>query len=172
MTPPISIWDSLVSVDVLKQCIPGCQSMERTGDNEYALTMKSKVGPVSATFKGELGLRDIVPGESYTLEFNGSGGAGGFSKGSAAVRFEPGSEGTHLHYTVDAKIGGKITQIGQRLVDGAARKMADDFFPASSGSWRLPRPRRGTGERNRAAPKPVTLALLPAAETGCTGLPA
>jgi hypothetical protein len=102
--------------------------MERTGDNEYTLTLKSKVGPVSATFKGELGLRDIVPGESYILEFNGSGGAAGFSKGSAAVRLEPGSEGTHLHYTVDAKIGGKITQIGQRLVAGAARKMADDFF--------------------------------------------
>lgn len=125
---PKAVWDSLVSVDVLQQCIPGCQSMDQTGENEYALTMKTKVGPVSATFKGELALRDIVEGESYTLEFNGSGGAAGFSKGSAAVRLEPTGDATNLHYTVDAKIGGKIAQIGQRLVDGAARKMADDFF--------------------------------------------
>lgn len=126
--PRDKVWDSLVDVDVLKQCIPGCQSMEQTGDNEYALTMKSKVGPVSATFKGELSLRDIVAGESYTLHFEGSGGAAGFSKGSAAVRLDDADGGTNLHYSVDAKIGGKIAQLGQRLVDGAARKMAEDFF--------------------------------------------
>lgn len=125
---PQVVWDSLVSVDVLKQCIPGCQSMDRTGENEYELVMKSKVGPVSATFKGELSLRDIVPGESYTLHFEGRGGAAGFSKGSAAVRLEPADGGTNLVYSVDASVGGKIAQIGQRLIDGAARKMADDFF--------------------------------------------
>lgn len=126
--PREKVWDSLVDVEVLEQCIPGCQSMEQTGENEYALTMKSKVGPVSATFTGELSLRDVVPGESYTLYFEGKGGAAGFSKGSAAVRLEEAEGGTNLHYTVDAKIGGKIAQLGQRLVDGAARKMAEDFF--------------------------------------------
>lgn len=126
--PRDKVWESLVDVGVLEQCIPGCQSMEQTGENEYALTMKSKVGPVSATFTGELSLRDIVEGESYTLNFEGSGGAAGFSKGSAAVRLEDTDGGTNLHYTVDAKIGGKIAQLGQRLVDGAARKMAEDFF--------------------------------------------
>ncbi|HSH44141.1 MAG TPA: carbon monoxide dehydrogenase subunit G [Arenicellales bacterium] len=125
---PGTVWEHLVDVEVLKQCIPGCQSMEQTGDNEYALTMKSKVGPVSATFKGDLKLDDIVEGESYTLNFQGKGGAAGFAKGSAAVRLEPAEEGTDLHYSVDASIGGKIAQVGQRLVDGAARKMADDFF--------------------------------------------
>lgn len=125
---PGVVWEHLVDVEVLKQCIPGCQSMEKTGENEYALTMKSKVGPVSATFKGELSLRDIVPGESYTLHFEGKGGAAGFGKGSAAVRLEPAEEGTNLVYSVDASVGGKIAQVGQRLVDGTARKMADDFF--------------------------------------------
>lgn len=125
---PGVVWEHLVDVDVLKQYIPGCQSMEQTGENEYALTMKTKVGPVSATFKGELGLRDIVPGESYTLHFEGKGGAAGFGKGSAAVRLEPAEEGTNLLYSVDASVGGKIAQVGQRLVDGTARKMADDFF--------------------------------------------
>jgi len=125
---PRTVWDHLVDVDVLQQCIPGCQSMEQTGENEYALTMKTKVGPVSATFNGELSLRDIVPGESYTLHFEGKGGAAGFGKGSAAVRLEPAEEGTNLVYSVDAKVGGKIAQVGQRLVDGTARKMADDFF--------------------------------------------
>jgi hypothetical protein len=125
---PNVVWDNLVNVEVLKQCIPGCQTMEQTGENEYALTLKAKVGPVSATFTGELSLRDIVSGESYTLYFEGKGGAAGFSKGSAAVRLEPADGDTNLHYAVDAKIGGKIAQLGQRLVDGAARKMADDFF--------------------------------------------
>lgn len=125
---PKVVWESLIDVDVLKQCIPGCQTMEQTGENEYALTMKSRIGPVSATFKGGLTLRDIVPGESYTLHFEGKGGAAGFSKGSSAVRLEPAPDGTNLYYAVDARIGGRIAQVGQRLVDGAARKMADDFF--------------------------------------------
>lgn len=125
---PSVVWEHLVDVDVLQQCIPGCQSMEQTGENEYALTMKTKVGPVSATFKGELSLRDIVPGESYTLHFEGKGGAAGFGKGSAAVRLEPAEAGTNLIYSADAKVGGKIAQVGQRLVDGTANKMADDFF--------------------------------------------
>lgn len=125
---PSVVWEHLVDVDVLQQCIPGCQSMEQTGENEYALTMKTKVGPVSATFKGELSLRDIVPGESYTLHFEGKGGAAGFGKGSAAVRLEPAEAGTNLIYSADARVGGKIAQVGQRLVDGTANKMADDFF--------------------------------------------
>lgn len=125
---PGVVWEHLVDVDVLQQCIPGCQSMEQTGENEYALTMKTKVGPVAATFKGELSLRDIVAGESYTLYFEGKGGAAGFGKGSAAVRLEPAEGGTNLFYSADAKVGGKIAQVGQRLVDGTAHKMADDFF--------------------------------------------
>lgn len=125
---PDVVWRNLVDVEVLKQCIPGCESMEETVANAYALTMKAKVGPVSATFKGQLTLEDIVEQRSYTLRFNGQGGAAGFGKGSADVRLEPHDAGTILHYSAQATVGGRIAQVGQRLVDGAAHKMAEDFF--------------------------------------------
>jgi carbon monoxide dehydrogenase subunit G len=108
--------------------VPGCESIEKSGDNEYQVLMVARVGPVSAKFKGKLTLSDINPPSSYSISFEGQGGAAGFAKGSAQVRLS--SEGTHtkLSYEVKANVGGKLAQIGSRLVDAAARKVADDFF--------------------------------------------
>jgi carbon monoxide dehydrogenase subunit G len=113
---------------MLKACVPGCESIEKSGDNEYQVLMVARVGPVSAKFKGKLTLSDINPPSSYSISFEGQGGAAGFAKGSAQVRLS--SEGTHtkLSYEVKANVGGKLAQIGSRLVDAAARKVADDFF--------------------------------------------
>ena len=126
--PQQVVWDALNDPGVLKACVPGCESIEKSGDNEYQVLMVARVGPVSAKFKGKLTLSDINPPSSYSISFEGQGGAAGFAKGSAQVRLS--SEGTHtkLSYEVKANVGGKLAQIGSRLVDAAARKVADDFF--------------------------------------------
>ena len=126
--PQQVVWDALNDPEVLKACVPGCESIEKSGDNEYQVLMVARVGPVSAKFKGRLTLSDINPPSSYSISFEGQGGAAGFAKGSAQVRLS--SEGTHtkLSYAVKANVGGKLAQIGSRLVDAAARKVADDFF--------------------------------------------
>ncbi len=127
-------WEALNDPEVLKLCIPGCDKVEATGDNQYAVAMALKIGPVSAKFAGKITLSDIVPPESYTIAFDGSGGVAGFGKGNAQVRLQPlpadaaGQESCDLHYTVQASVGGKIAQLGQRLIDGAAKTMAEDFF--------------------------------------------
>jgi carbon monoxide dehydrogenase subunit G len=121
-------WEALNDTGLLKQCIPGCESIEPDGDNAYLLAMTAAVGPVKARFKGRMALEDIQAPDSYTIRFDGQGGAAGFGKGSARVRLEPDGDETVLTYTVNAQVGGKIAQIGSRLVDAAARKMADTFF--------------------------------------------
>lgn len=123
-------WDALNDPEVLKLCIPGCDKVEATGDNQYALSMAVKVGPVAARFNGRITLADVMPPNSYTLNFEGQGGAAGFGKGSAKVLLAPPAEGSgcELSYTAHAQVGGKIAQVGQRLVDGVARSMAEDFF--------------------------------------------
>lgn len=121
-------WEALNDTEVLKQCIPGCESIEPDGDNAYLLAMTAAVGPVKARFKGRMALEDIQAPDSYTIRFDGQGGAAGFGKGTARVRLEPDGDETVLSYTVDAHVGGKLAQIGSRLVDAAARKMADTFF--------------------------------------------
>lgn len=121
-------WEALNDTELLKQCIPGCESIEPDGDNAYLLALTAAVGPVKARFKGRMALEDIQAPESYTIRFDGQGGAAGFGKGSAQVRLEPDGDETVLTYTVHAQVGGKIAQIGSRLVDAAARKMADTFF--------------------------------------------
>lgn len=122
-------WEALNDPDVLAACIPGCESMEQIGDNEYKSKVNTSVGPVNATFKGKVKLSDINPPESYTMAFQGDGNAG-FAKGTARVRLTEadGGEGTTIDYEADAQIGGKLAQVGSRLIDGAATKMADDFF--------------------------------------------
>ena len=126
--PQQVVWDALNDPGVLKACVPGCESIEKSGDNEYQVLMVARVGPVSAKFKGKLTLSDINPPSSYSISFEGQGGAAGFAKGSAQVRLS--SEGAHtkLSYEVKANVGGKLAQIGSRLVDAAAKKVADDFF--------------------------------------------
>jgi uncharacterized protein len=122
-------WNALNDPEVLKACVPGCESIARVNDNEYQVQMTSRVGPVSAKFRGRLSLFDIKPPHSYSLAFEGQGGAAGFAKGAAQVRLEPaGKEETRLIYDVKANVGGKLAQIGSRLVDAAAKKVADEFF--------------------------------------------
>ena len=121
-------WTALNDPAVLKICIPGCDKVEPTGENQYAIGMALKIGPVSAKFSGKITLMDIMPPESYKLSFEGQGGPAGFGKGSAAVKLKPNADGCDLSYTANASVGGKIAQLGQRLVDGAAKSMAEDFF--------------------------------------------
>jgi len=123
-----AVWAALNDPEVLKACIPGCQEMEKTSDTSFSATVKQKVGPVNATFKGGVELSDIVEGESYRIAGEGKGGAAGFAKGSADVALSDVEEGTKLAYDVDAKVGGKLAQLGSRLIDGFAKKMADQFF--------------------------------------------
>ena len=124
-----SAWASLNDPEVLKDCIPGCETIERTGEGEYALTIAAALGPVRAKFRGRLKLEDVVAPESYTLRFEGDAGAAGFSKGTAKVRLAE-DNGTRMEYTVNAQVGGKLAQVGNRLIDSAARKLAEDFFAA------------------------------------------
>jgi uncharacterized protein len=123
-------WEALNDPETLKACITGCESIEKVADNEYQMAMAVKVGPVSAKFKGKMVLADLNPPTSYSLSFEGQGGGAGFAKGGAKVSLAPEDAGTRLSYTVSAQVGGKLAQIGSRLIDGAAKKMADDFFTA------------------------------------------
>lgn len=121
-------WDSLNDPEVLKGCIPGCDSVTATGENQYAIGMSLRIGPVSAKFKGQITLTDIQAPQSYRILFEGQGGPAGFGKGQAQVQLTPTATGCDLAYTVQASVGGKVAQLGQRLIDGAARSLAEDFF--------------------------------------------
>ena len=121
-------WDALNDPAMLKQCVPGCESIDPIGDNQYQVLMVARVGPVSAKFKGKLTLSDIKPPQSYALAFEGQGGAAGFAKGGAKVALSVEGVTTRLAYDVKASVGGKLAQIGSRLVDAAAKKVAGDFF--------------------------------------------
>lgn len=123
-----TVWAALNSAEVLKECIPGCEELTGSPEEGFAATVKQKVGPVRATFKGEVTLSDVVPEQSYTISGEGKGGVAGFAKGEARVRLDDVEGGTELTYDVDAKVGGKLAQLGSRLIDGFARKMADQFF--------------------------------------------
>ncbi|MEB2317729.1 MAG: carbon monoxide dehydrogenase subunit G [Pseudomonadota bacterium] len=124
-------WAALNDPEMLRASIAGCESLEQTAEDEYAAAMKVRIGPVNARFKGKLKLSDIVAPSSYRIAFEGQGGAAGFGKGNADVRLEPAEGGaTLLSYVAEAQVGGKIAQIGSRLVDAAAAKIAEDFFTA------------------------------------------
>lgn len=123
------VWEALNDPEVLKACIPGCESLDKTGENELTATVTAKVGPVKAKFNGSVELKDLNPPASYRIEGSGKGGAAGFAKGGADVRLEErDGGGTVLSYDVDAQVGGKLAQIGSRLIDGTAKKLADQFF--------------------------------------------
>ncbi|HEY6820551.1 MAG TPA: carbon monoxide dehydrogenase subunit G [Burkholderiales bacterium] len=122
-------WEALNDPNMLKDCVPGCESIDPIGENQYQVLMVARVGPVSAKFKGKLTLSDIKPPNSYAIAFEGQGGPAGFAKGGANVRLTSEKAGeTKLAYDVKASVGGKLAQIGSRLVDAAAKKVADDFF--------------------------------------------
>jgi carbon monoxide dehydrogenase subunit G len=130
--PQAATWMALNDPAVLKDCIPGCESIESVGDNEYEVVLTAKVGPVSAKFKGRMKVTDADPPRAYTLRFEGQGGVAGFAKGEAGVVLAPEGNSTRLSYTAKATIGGKLAQVGARLVDGVARQLAGKFFEAFS----------------------------------------
>lgn len=123
------VWEALNDPEVLKACIPGCQELTKTGDDGFAATAKVKIGPVSATFKGNVKLSDLDPPNGYKISGEGNGGIAGFAKGGAKVALaDAEAGGTKLDYDVEANVGGKIAQLGGRLINGVAKKYADEFF--------------------------------------------
>ena len=129
--PVPATWAALNDPDTLKACIAGCESLERVGDDGFTALVAVRVGPVSARFKGNLKLTNVQAPNSYTINFDGQGGVAGFAKGAADVALTPeGAQQTRLKFAARAQVGGKLAQIGSRLIDGAAAKIADDFFTA------------------------------------------
>ena len=126
--PRQTVWEKLNDPEVLKATIPGCESLEKTSDTSFAAVAVTKIGPVKAKWKGKVNLTDLDPPNGYKIVGEGEGGVAGFAKGSADVRLTEKDGGTLLSYSVDAQIGGKLAQLGQRLINGAAKKMADEFF--------------------------------------------
>lgn len=126
--PRDAVWAALNDADVLKACIPGCQSLTMKSPTELEATVKIKIGPVSATFNGDVTLSNLNPPESYTISGEGKGGIAGFAKGGADVRLIEDGDGTILAYDVKAQIGGKLAQLGSRLIDSSSKKLAAQFF--------------------------------------------
>jgi carbon monoxide dehydrogenase subunit G len=123
-----TVWQALNDPDVLRACIPGCESLEKTSDTEMTAAVTSKIGPVKAKFKGEVTLENMNPPESYTIVGEGKGGVAGFAKGSADVKLTEEGDETLLSYEAKAQVGGKLAQLGSRLIDSTAKKMAEEFF--------------------------------------------
>lgn len=169
---PDVVWEALLNPEVLKQCIQGCEKFEATGENMFAATVSVAIGPVKARFNSTVELADVNPPVSCTLKFNGQGGVAGFGKGQAKVTLAPAPEGTLLTYDADATVGGKLAQIGSRLVDGAARKMTEDFFnkftavlAARSAAATAEVP-AGASAEGAAAPAPVVVSDQPEPRRG------
>ena len=129
-------WAALNNAEILKACIAGCESLERSGDDGFQAMVAVRVGPVSAKFKGKMTVTESDPPRAYTLVFEGQGGAAGFAKGQATVALTPQDGNTLLSYTAKATIGGKLAQVGSRLIDAAAGKIAEDFFTAFEAALR------------------------------------
>jgi hypothetical protein len=126
--PRETVWAKLNDMEVLKACIPGCETLDKLSDTEFQAVATNKIGPVKARFKGKVRLTDLDPPNGYKISGEGDGGIAGFAKGGAVVVLTPKDGGTLLSYTVEAQIGGKLAQLGQRLINGVAKKLADDFF--------------------------------------------
>jgi uncharacterized protein len=131
-------WDALNNPDILKQCIPGCDKFELVGEHRYAVGVAIKIGPVSAKFSGTVTLQDIDPPNGYALVFDAQGGVAGFGKGESNVTLTPNDQGCELRYAVQSRIGGKLAQLGQRLVDGVAKSLAEDFFKRFEATFDAP----------------------------------
>lgn len=131
--PRDAVWRGLNDPEILKQSIAGCEELTKDSDNSFAARVKAKIGPVSATFGGKVTLSDLDPPNGYKISGEGQGGVAGFAKGSAEVKLVPDGAATILRYTVNATVGGKLAQIGSRLVDATARKMSEDFFTRFAG---------------------------------------
>lgn len=171
-------WAALNDPETLKACIAGCESIETTGENQFLATMAVRIGPVNAKFKGRLQLTDVVPLASYKILFDGQGGVAGFGKGSADVRLTPENDGaaTRLAYDAAAQVGGKIAQIGSRLVESAAAKIAEDFFKAFEARMTAPvapvAPSAPAGAATDAGPDGAAFSAADAPATDSPPLPA
>lgn len=154
------VWAALNNPEILKACIPGCEKFEASDDNSYSVGTALKIGPVSARFAGKVHLSDIVAPESYKLSFDAQGGVAGFGKGESVVRLCPTDTGCELHYTVNATVGGKLAQLGQRLIDGVAKNLADDFFKRFEAELLKRHPQ--SEATPAAVPEPESAAGLPA----------
>ncbi|GMU48745.1 MAG: hypothetical protein AMXMBFR31_09710 [Candidatus Desulfobacillus denitrificans] len=143
-----AVWEALNDLEVLKACIPGCESIEKVTETEHHVTLTAAVGPVKAKFKGKMHLGDLDPPHSYRIGFEGQGGVAGFAKGEARVALKPDGADTLMNYTVHAQVGGKLAQVGSRLIDAAAKKLADEFFSAFNA-------RVAPAAAEAAAPKPA-----------------
>ena len=167
-------WDALNDPEVLKVCIPGCDRVEATGENQYAVGVAVKIGPVAARFNGKITLSEIQPPDSYTIAFDGQGGAAGFGKGSSQVRLSPQPDGPGcvLDYKVPAQVGGKIAQLGQRLIDGVARSMAEDFFKRFDSEMRRVHPQAYAAADEAAAVVAAAAATGVSPSTGAASVTA
>jgi carbon monoxide dehydrogenase subunit G len=132
--PRETVWAKLNDPEVLKLCIPGCEQLDKLSDTEFQAVAVTKIGPVKAKWKGKVHLTDLDPPNGYKISGEGEGGIAGFAKGGAVVALSPKDDGTLLTYNVEAQIGGKLAQLGQRLISGAAKKMADEFFEKFAGA--------------------------------------
>lgn len=159
--PQQIVWDALNNAEILKACIPGCEKFELTEPNTYAVGTAIKIGPVAARFQGKVTLTDIVAPSSYQLQFDAQGGVAGFGKGSSRVELKPAGSGCELHYTVSSTVGGKIAQLGQRLIDGAAKSLAEDFFRRFEEELQQRHPAAAASETAPAAAAPAAAGGVP-----------
>lgn len=150
------VWKALNDPDVLRDCIPGCKSLERRSDTDFTASVRAAIGPVSATFGAEIALGEIEPDRGYTITGEGKGGAAGFARGNARVDLEDEGEGTRLRYRADVRVGGKLAQLGSRLIEGTARKLAEEFFTCLSERLGGDAPRVATIAPEGAAPSAGT----------------
>ena len=165
--PRQKVWDALNDPEILKQCIAGCESLDKTSDTEFSARVTSRVGPVTAKFTGKVALSDVDPPNGYTISGEGQGGVAGFAKGGAKVQLADDGGGTLLTYEANGTVGGKLAQIGSRLIDSTARKMADDFFDKFAEAVGGAEPEEAVGEAAEApAAEPKSDGLSPAVWIG------
>ncbi len=164
--PVAKTWEALNDPEVLKACIAGCESLERTAPDAYAAVVAVRVGPVSARFRGSLQMTNVEAPKRYTINFEGQGGMAGFGKGSADVNLVAEGTRTRLTYAAKAQVGGKLAQVGSRLIDAAAGKITEDFFKAFEAHLQARVPVAGTDE---PAAAPATVSVRPREPVGALG---
>jgi len=164
--PRERVWAALNDADILRQCIPGCETLEKLSDTQMRATAKIKVGPVTARFAGEVTLSDLDPPHGYRITGEGQGGVAGFARGGATVRLEADGAETILHYTVDAQVGGKLAQLGGRLIDATAQQMAGLFFKKFAAALAPEQPVETVAASVPASTHPAVIAPKPAPASG------
>jgi carbon monoxide dehydrogenase subunit G len=167
--PIDATWAALNDPEVLKACIAGCESLERTGANAFAALVAVRIGPVSARFRGSLQMTNVEPPRRYTIVFEGQGGVAGFGKGSADVTLTPEGAQTRLAYAAKAQVGGKLAQVGSRLIDAAAGKITDDFFKAFEALLQARVATPAPSPAGAVAPAPAQAAERPHRPAGALG---